>query len=140
MNISPGETLTRFIRYNSHFSVVTNRVKPDAFLPHRKRIDISVFRISGLNDSAELSKNEVWQIGLEYVQTEEKPIKARADLSTAVVYENNLEVVPDEPPQKHANITPFPVEKSPTDRKARRAIATKLANASKLITIPPKNN
>ncbi len=138
MNVSPGEILTRFIRYNSHFSVVTNRVKPDAFLPHKKRIDVSVFRISGLNDRAELSKNEVWQIGWEYVQTEERPIKARADLSAAIVYENNLEVVPDEPPQRHANITPFPIEKSPTDRKTRRSIAMKLANASKLVIQPEK--
>lgn len=84
MNVSPGETLTRFIRYNSHFSVVTNRVKPDAFLPHKKSIEV------------------------------------------------------DEPPQRHANITPFPIEKSPTDRKARRAIATKLANASKLVVLPEK--
>ena len=138
MNVSPGETLTRFIRYNSHFSVVTNRVKPDAFLPHRKRIDVSVFRISELNDSEKLSENEIWQIGREYVQTEERLIKARADLLAAVVYQNNLEVVPDEPPQRHANITPFPVEKSPTDRKARRSIATKLANASKLAVQPEK--
>lgn len=137
MNVSPGEKLTRFIRYSSHFSVVTNRVKPDAFLPHRKSIDVSVFRISGLNDSEELSKNEVWEIGREYVETAERPIKARTDLLAAVVYENNLEIVPDEPPQKHANITPFPAENSPTDRKARRAIAIKLANASKLVIIPP---
>lgn len=136
MNVSPGEVLTRFIRYNSHFSVVTNRVKPDAFLPHRKHIDVSVFCISELNDNAELSKNEVWQIGWEYVQTEERPIKARANLLAAVVYENNLEVVSDEPPQKHANITPFPAENSPTDRKARRAIAIKLADASKLVVLP----
>lgn len=112
-------------------------MKPDAFLPHRKSIDVSVFRISGLNDSEALSKNEVWEIGREYVQTAERPIKARADLSAAIVYENNLEIVPDEPPQKHANITPFPAENSPTDRKARRAIAIKLANASKLVIIPP---
>ncbi len=136
MNVSPGEILTRFIRYNSHFSVVTNRVKPDAFLPHRKRVDVSVFRISGLNDSAELSKNEVWEIGREYVQTEERPIKARTDLLAAIVYDNNLEVVSDEPPQRHANIMPFPAENSPTDRKARRAIAIKLADASKLIVLP----
>ena len=138
MNVSPGEKLTRFIRYNSHFSALTNRVKPDAFLPHRKHIDVSVFLISVLNDSAEPSKNEVWQIGWKYVQTEERPIKARADLSAAVVYENKLQVIPDEPPPRHANITPFPVEESPTDRKARRAIATKLANASKLVVLPEK--
>ena len=138
MNVSSGEKLTRFIRYNSHFSVVTNRVKPDAFLPHKTSIDVSVFLISGLNDSVELSKNGVWEIGREFVQTEERPIIARADLSAADVYLNNLNVVSDEPPQRHANITPYPIEKSPTDRKARRSIATKLANASKLVVKPEK--
>lgn len=136
MKVSPGEKLTRFIRYGSHFSVGANRVKPDAFLPHKKSVDISVFRITALIDSEELSENEVWEIGQEYVQTEERPIKARADLSAAVVYENNLEVIPDEPPQRHANITPFPMGETPTDRKARRALAAKLASASKLIMLP----
>ena len=136
MNVPSGEKLTRFIRYGSHFSVVANRVKPDAFLPHKKSIDISVFRISGLSDSENLSKNEIWEIGRKNLNTEETPIKARADISASVIYENNLEVVPAEPPQRHANITPFPVEKNLTDRKARRALAAKLAQASKLITLP----
>ena len=128
MKVSPGEKLTRFIRYGSHFSVVTNRVKPDAFLPHKRSIDISVFRIS------ELTKDEVWKIGQEYIQTE---VKARADIFASGIYENNLEVIPDEPPQKHANITPLPVDNSPTNRKARRSLAAKLATLSTLV-IPPE--
>lgn len=128
MKVSPGETLTRFIRYGSHFSDVTNRVRPDAFLPHKRSIDISVFRIS------ELTKDEVWKIGQEYIQTE---VKARADIFASDVYENNLEVIPDEPPQKHANITPLPVDNSPTSRKARRSLAAKLATLSTLV-IPPE--
>lgn len=131
MKVSPGETLARFIRYGSHFSDVTNRVRPDAFLPHKRSIDISVFRIS------ELTEDEVWKIGQEYVHTEERPVKARADLSAAVVYENSLEVVPDEPPQRHANIGSFPVDNGPTNRKARRSLAAKLATFSKLV-IPPE--
>ena len=133
MNVSPGETLTRFIRYNSHFSVVANRVKPDAFLPHKKSTGVSVFRISELNNSKELSENEVWGIGREYVERKERGIKARANLSASVVYENNLDVIPDEPPERHANIGPLPIDDGPTNRKARRAIATKLANLSKLV-------
>lgn len=132
MKVLPGEKLTRFICYGSHFSVVANRIKPVAFLPHKKSVDISVFRISGLSDS------EVWEIGREYVQTEERPIKARADLSATVVYESNLEVILDEPPPRHANIKPLPIEKSPTDRKARRALATKLARLSELVVVPPE--
>ena len=63
MNVSPGEKLTRFIRYSSYFSVVTNRVKPDAFLPHKKSIDVSVFRISELTDSEKLSKTKSGKLG-----------------------------------------------------------------------------
>ena len=139
MNVPPGDKLTRFIRYSSHFSIATNRVKPDAFLPHKKNVDVSVFRISGLNDSQELSENEIWEIGREHVQTEDRPIKARADLLASNVYDSNLEVVPDEPPERHANIRPLPVDSSPANRKTRRALATKLANLSKLV-IPPEEN
>ena len=133
MNVPPGEKLTRFIRYGSHFSIEANRVKPDAFLPHKRSIDVSVFRISRLNDSKELTKNEIWEIGWEHVQTEDRQIKARADLLALDVYENNLNVIPAEPPERHANIRPLPIDNSPTNRKARRAIATKLANLSKLV-------
>ena len=51
-----------------------NRVKHEAFLPHKNSEDLSVFRISGL------SENQVWVIGREYVQQGGRPIKARADL------------------------------------------------------------
>jgi len=131
MKVSPGEKLTRFIRYGSHFSDVTNRVRPDAFLPHKNEVDISVFRIS------EITENEVWKIGQEYVHTEDRPIKARADLLASNVYDSNLEVIPAEPPQRHTNITPLPVDNSPTNRKARRSLAAKLATLSKLV-IPPE--
>lgn len=139
MNVPPGEKLTRFIRYGSHFSTGTNRVKPDAFLPHKKSVDISVFRVSGLNGSQELSENEIWEIGREHVQTEDRRIKARADLLASSVYDSNLEVVPDEPPERHANIRHLPTDNSPANRKTRRALATKLANLSQLV-IPPEEN
>ena len=131
MNVSPEEKLTRFIRYSRHFSCDTNTVRHEAFLPHKNSVDLSVFRISELLDS------EVWIIGREYVERGGKPIKARADLSAADVYKNNLDVVPDEQGHElHANITPFPIENSLDDRKTRRAIATKLALASKLVKMP----
>ena len=136
MDILPGEKITRFIRYNRHFDE-PNTVRHEAFLPHRKRIDISVFHISGL------SEDEVWKIGWEHVQTDELPILARADLFASDVYDNNLEVIPDiQSHERHANITNFPIERPKNkteDRKLRRAIARKLALASELV-MPPKRN
>ncbi len=135
MDILPGEKLTRFIRYNRDFTE-PNTVRHTVFLPHRKNTDISVFRISELPD------NEVWRIGLEQVQTEKLPILARADLLASDVYSNNLEVIPDPQfHQAHANIAGFPAERERSkteDRKLRRSIARRLANASKLVVLPEK--
>ena len=136
MNILPGENITRFIRYNRDFAE-PNIVRHAVFLPHKKKTDISVFRISQLPD------NEVWRIGLEHIQTDELPVLARADLFASDVYDNNLEVIPDpQSHEAHANITGFPVEREENkteDRKLRRAIARKLALASELV-MPPRQN
>ena len=55
MNVSPDEQLTRFIRFSKHFSE-PDTVRHEAFLPHKTQVDISVFRISQLFDSKELSE------------------------------------------------------------------------------------
>lgn len=135
MDIPPGEKLTRFIRYNRDFDE-PDTVRHQAFLPHRKKTDISVFCISQLSD------NEVWKIGWEHVQTDELPVLARADLYANDVYDNNLQVILDPQSHKaHANITGFPVEREKNkteDRKLRRSIARKLALVSELV-MPPQS-
>ena len=126
MNFSGGEKLTRFIFSKRHFSVEKKVVKYAAFMPPPDSEDLSVFRISSLSES------EVWAIGRENVQGE-RTLRARADLSAEVVDENNLEVIPDTNAHElHANITPFPTDKSARDR-----IARKLALASQLVIMPP---
>ena len=125
MNVPPDEILARFIFSKSHFSVTNKEVKFKAFTPPSNSEDLSVYRISGLSES------EVWAIGKEYVQGE-RTLRARADLSAEVVYENNLEVISDpDIHELHANITPFPA-----DKRSRDHIARNLALASKLIVMP----
>ena len=124
MSVSPGEKLTRFIRYSNQFSSANRIVRYRAFIPPRNSVNLSVFRIS----SPQLSDSAVWQIGQDHVQGTGNPIKARADLLARTVYQNNLEVTPDEPPQRHVNITPFPI-----DNKTRQSIARKLAVTSELV-------
>ena len=136
MNVSPDEKLARFVFSRKDFSPRNGTVKFKAFMPPRDsenksvyHSDLSVYRTSVLSDS------EVWEIGREYVQTAERRLKARADLSVADVYRNNLKVIPDPQSHKlHANITPFP-----SDRIACQRIATELARTSKLV-IPPEDN
>ena len=134
-DILQDEILTRFIFSSRHFARRNETIKFGAFMPPYASKDppsyspdLSVYRLS------ELSDNEKWTIGREYVQTEGRSIKARADLPVQEVYKNNLKVISDmQPHERHANITPFP-----PDRLACQRLATKLARASKL-AIPPKD-
>lgn len=128
MKISPKETLTRFIRYGSNFSLVNMKVKYQAFIPPKNSVDLSVFCISSLS----ANEAKVWEIEA-YIN----PLKARADLPAEAVYDIGLEVVLDmQPHELHANIPPFRIEKSLADRKTRQTLARKLAAFSNLVPLP----
>ena len=134
MKLLPGDKLTRFIRYNSHCR--GGKVQPDVFIPPHNSVDISVYVISNLLE------DQIWHIACNYLTT---PTVARADIFVESIYDNKLKVIPDNPPPRHANITPFPELTDPTcpknevnltDKKNRRALANKLANESRLIDLP----
>ena len=133
MSLLPSDMLTRFIRHNSHCR--NNRISSDVFIPPHYSVDASVYVTEGLPE------NQIWDIAKNLTTT----IVARADISTKGVYENGLDVILSEPPPRHANITPFPELPDPTcpksevnltARKARRALADKLANRSNLVRSP----
>lgn len=129
MDLSGGDILSRFIFSKRHFSIENRTVKYGAFIPPPNSADLSVFFVSSLTHS------EIWEIGRGYVQTDERKLKARADLTVENVYAVNLKVVPDtQPHELHANITPFPL-----DKRERAALARKLTVASKLEMIPSED-
>ena len=134
MKLLQTDNLARFIRHNSHCK--GSRIYPDVFIPRHDSIDVSVYVIS------DLLEHEIWNIACNCLTT---PTVARADILVESVYGNKLKVIPDNPPSKHANITPFPALTDPTcpksevnltDKKDRRALAIKLANKSKFIPLP----
>jgi hypothetical protein len=115
-----SELLARFVFHHSHIRASDNSVRPAAFLP--KDGMTSVFRISNLTDQ------EVWEIGeREVVPRRGHPLLGRADLSVSTVINNGLEVRPQEPPLRHANILGWPDEKS-----KQTMIALELAVSSQL--------
>jgi hypothetical protein len=80
----------------------------------------SVFRISGI------SNDEIWDIGDREVSIKRgKPILGRADIRANSVVTKDLQVVPSEPPVRHANITGWPDERS-----KQKLIAVELAAES----------
>lgn len=132
MNISPDEKLTYFINSKSGFARTKKEVKARAFVPTKESPnELSVYRISSLAES------QVWEIGRIYVEGKIK-IKARADFSASIFYENqlfrekNIKVISaPHPHELHANITPIP-----TDIENRDEIFRELALLCELVMRP----
>ncbi len=125
VDVSEQEKLSRFIFSRSHFSPTKGEVKFGAFIPPKGSKDLSVYRISTLDDEA------IWEIGLTEVQRAQG-LKARADLLAKVVFDIGLEVVPETSTHAlHANITPWS-----DDEVERKSLATELALKSRLVIFP----
>ena len=116
-----SEILSRFILQTNWFSSLENRVKYAAFMPNRNG-ETSLFRTSSITN------DEIWNIGDREVSIKRgKPILGRADIRTNNVISKDLQVVPKEPPVRHANIIGWPDERS-----KQRLIAIELAAESLL--------
>jgi hypothetical protein len=113
--VSWGVLLNRFLTHKNQFSAI--RVKQNAFLP--KDLKVSVFLTDGL------SAEQIWILGQRYVAAN---IYGRAELTLAAVFEIGLKVEVDNKPQRHANITGWPVQKS-----EQKLCTLKLAEKSSLL-------
>ena len=115
--ITPAEILSRFIMQTNWYRPSDNCARYAAFMPNPKNRETSVYRISGISDK------EIWEIGdREVGENRGKPILGRADVGASFVIKKGLNVVPSEPPVRHANIVGWPEEKS-----EQRLIALELA-------------
>lgn len=115
--VTPCEVLSRFIMQTNWYRLSDNGVRYAAFMPNPKNGETSVYRISGISD------REVWEIGdREVGLRRDKPILGRADIGASFVITKGLNVVPSEPPIRHANIIGWPEQKS-----EQRLVAIELA-------------
>ena len=115
--VDPSETLSRFILQKKVYRSSDHTVKYSAYLPNPSNSETSVFRTSDIAD------DQVWDIGDREVSVNRgKPILGRADIIADVVISKDLVMLPNEPPERHANITGWPDERS-----EQRMIALELA-------------
>lgn len=121
--ISPYESLARYLLEKSKFSMLKNSVLPSGFMP-TANLDLSVYRI----DNLEIE--EIWEIGRKDViaaMTMPKELYGIAKIKASKVLENGLEIKPQEPPPRHANMIGWPKEKE-----RQKMIAIELAAESEL--------
>jgi hypothetical protein len=120
--VNPEEPLSRYILKKAYYRSSDNTVKHNAFMPPSGRDDVSVYR------TANLSNEDIWQIGMTYVaQKREMPLLGRAELIAYDAIAQGLYVKPDPVPHpRHANISGFPIDNSAKTR----MIAVELAARS----------
>lgn len=125
MTLDGNDIVTRFVfggrnikRKENYYGISEIIVQPKAFEPERKRNDLSVSKISDLKLRSD--ERSIWFIG-KFIERERQrggsPLNlyGRADLSVSRIRDLDLDVAPDEPPPRHANIENFPSFSTTTD-------------------------
>jgi hypothetical protein len=119
--VAPSESLNRFIFASDYLKQKngTVEVKYGAFMPHKDRLDASIYRTDGL------TSDEIWKLGAENVEakrTDQKKIRGRAEISAQKILSRKLTISPLDDHPKHANIEGWPEEKD-----KQRSLAAALA-------------
>ncbi len=97
--IDNDEDVARFLVYGRQFS--STSVKPAAFLPNPKDGETSVSR------HGREPADQLWQLGREAAGN--RTLHGAAIIKAATVREATLELVADEPPERHAVIRGWPL-------------------------------
>lgn len=116
--VSDEEQIARFVLFSGWFS--SNGVKAEAFLPNPKNGDTSVSR------TRDMSLEGIRQTGISVAKQRQATFYGHASLQVRSVTKLNLAVVPQEPPDAHANIANWP--SVPGDPSATKAKWKLLAN------------
>lgn len=120
--VGDDEDLARFLTSSSHFNA--SMAKPSAFLPSPRSNETSVFR------HGSEPREVLWQLGAAHVV--HRNLHAAAIVKAGHVRAARLEVVAQEPPALHANITGWPSptpdpEMGKAEQKERAALIAQFA-------------
>lgn len=87
------------------------------------RGQVSVFRVDQLTESA------IWEIGSDIARNRERTLYARGDTKANEVRKAGLDILPDEPPPRHANLVGWPKN----DKSRQKLIALEVAAVATLV-------
>jgi hypothetical protein len=119
--VGANEILSRYIFSTRYFSRSPLRVKAEAYMPSRG--EVSVFRINGLSEIA------IWEIGSDIARKRDRTLHARGDTKASDVMKLALEILPNEPPPRHAALVGWPEN----DKARQKLIALQVAAVATLV-------
>ena len=122
--VASDELLARYITASKWFRKQDQTVKQDAFIPPDFPLELSVTRHLNLNE------NDIWAIGKKIAGSISRALHGRADVETAHVIAQQLNVVPhpvlDNP--NHANIVGWS-----SDKDIRKMRALEIARVARFV-------
>ncbi len=113
--VTEFESLSRFV-FDKRAFRPDKTLKHTVFMPNRNG-ETSVFGISGITEE------QIWHIASQVAAIGTRELFGRGDILTSRVLSKELQVVPQVPPPRHANIIGWPDDPSLT-----RSIAQELAD------------
>jgi hypothetical protein len=123
--VADDEDLARILRSSGHFS--SNSIKASAFMPAKDGMT------SVIRHGAE-RQDELWRVAEVVLGTSVK--HGAAICRARVIRSERLDVLPDEPPPRHANIVGWPSNADPELQKAQqKEIALAIASQSVLVRV-----
>lgn len=124
-HVADDEELARILRSSSHFN--TLGAKASAFMPARDGMT-SVIR------HGSEPREQLWRLAQDTLGADIS-VHGAAILRVKKVREQDLDVLPEEPPPRHANIVGWPMSADPELQRAQqREIALVIAAGSTVIT------
>jgi hypothetical protein len=87
------------------------------------RGEVSVSRVDGLTESA------IWEIGSDVASKSERALYGRGDTKAHEVRKVGLDILPEEPPPRHANLVGWPEN----DKPRQKLIALQIAAVATLV-------
>lgn len=124
--VADDEELARLLRSSGHFTSTV--VKASAFMPAKDG------KTSVMRHGSE-PREELWNLARHFLGQETR-FHGAAICTARSIRQQRLDVVPDEPPPRHANIINWPLNADAELQKARqKELALAIASVSELVRI-----
>lgn len=130
--VAVDERLSRYLHQSNHIRKSNNTVTQNAFIPH-PYTDLSVTR------HLDLDETEIWSIGADIAQQNQKTLYGRADIEVSNFLEQNLRVISDPvlpSPGYRGNPNHAIVNGWPSDKPSQKIIALEISSKAKYIPVP----